>query len=362
MLKDKHRVSIQNTPSTSSGKIRISFKSIDFYRLWGITKKDNCGRTSQNILFRPQPLSTPAPNRGKHCRCVKRPPCSPSSQPLQKAFRPQPLTTPALNHRKCCRCGKWSPCSPSSQPLQKTFRPQPLTTPAPNRGNCCRCGKPLPRVPVSQTLQKAFSPTASYHIGTESRETLPLRQTVTMFTLVTAPPEGLSPTVSFHTGTESLEMLPLRQTVTTRPRLTAPPEGIFTRSLLPHRHRIAETAAVVVNRYHASPSHRPSRRHFHPQPLTISAPNRGKHCRCVKRSPCSPSSQPLQKDFRPQSLSTPAPNRWKCCHCGKPLPRVPVSQPLQKAFSPAASFHTGTELREMLPLRLNVIVHGKRSS
>ena len=210
MLKDKHRVSIQNTPSTSSGKIRISFKSIDFYRLWGITKKDNCGRTSQNILFRPQPLSTPA-----------------------------------LNHRKCCRCGKRSPCSPSSQPLQKAFR----------------------------------------------------------------------------------------------------------RSFFPHRHRIAETAAVVVNRYHASPSHRPSRRHFHPQPLTISAPNRGKHCRCVKRSPCSPSSQPLQKAFRPQPLSTPAPNRGNCCRCGKPLPRVPVSQPLQKAFSPAASYHTGTELREMLPLR-----------
>ena len=45
--------------------------------------------------------------------------------------------------------------------------------------------------------------------GTESRETLPLRQTVTMFTLVTAPPEGLSPTVSFHTGTESRKLLPL---------------------------------------------------------------------------------------------------------------------------------------------------------
>ena len=211
MLKDKHRVSIQNTPSTSSGKIRISFKSIDFYRLWGITKKDNCGRTSQNILFRPQPLSTPA-----------------------------------LNHRKCCRCGKRSPCSPSSQPLQKAFR----------------------------------------------------------------------------------------------------------RSFFPHRHRIAETAAVVVNRYHASPSHRPSRRHFHPRPLTISAPNRGKHCRCGKRSPCSPSSQPLQKafrrsffphrhriaetaavvvnryhaspshspsrrHFRPQPLITPAPNYGKCCRCGK---------------------------------------------
>ena len=143
MLKDKHRVSIQNTPSTSSGKIRISFKSIDFYRLWGITKKDNCGRTSQNILFRPQPLTTPPPN------CWK-----------------------------CCHCGKRSPCSPSSQPLQKTFRPQSLSTPAPNYGKCCHCGKPLPRVPVSQTLQKAFSPTVSFHTGTELREMLPLRLNV----------------------------------------------------------------------------------------------------------------------------------------------------------------------------------------
>ena len=107
----------------------------------------------------------------------------------------------------------------------------------------------------------------------------------------------------------------------------SPSRRPFAHSLFPHRHRIAETAAVVVNRYHASPSHRPSRRHFRPQPLT-----------------------------------TPAPNRGNCCRCGKPLPRVPVSQTLQKAFSPAASYHTGTELREMLPLRLNVIVHGKRSS
>ena len=144
----------------------------------GYTKKDNCGRTSQNILFRPQLLSTPAPNRGKHCHCVKRSPCSPSSQPLQKAFRPQPLTTPAPNRGNCCRCGKPLPRVPVSQPLQKTFRPQPLSTPAPNRGNCCRCGKPLPRVPVSQTLQKAFSPAASFHTGTELREMLPLRLNV----------------------------------------------------------------------------------------------------------------------------------------------------------------------------------------
>jgi len=47
------------------------------------------------------------------------------------------------------------------------------------------------------------------HTGTELLEMLPLRQTVTMFTLVTAPPEGLSPTVSFHTGTESRKLLPL---------------------------------------------------------------------------------------------------------------------------------------------------------
>lgn len=45
--------------------------------------------------------------------------------------------------------------------------------------------------------------------GTELLEMLPLRQTVTMFTLVTAPPEGLSPAVSFHTGTESRKLLPL---------------------------------------------------------------------------------------------------------------------------------------------------------
>ena len=63
-------------------------------------------------------------------------------------------------------------------------------------------------LPLRQTVTM-FTLVASYHTGTELRETLPLRQTVTMFTLVTAPPEGLSPTASYHTGTESRKLLPL---------------------------------------------------------------------------------------------------------------------------------------------------------